>query len=302
MRSLNPFGRRARDPQTTRRDPAPSRVSYRLHRLWLTPFFRVALRVGLPAFALAFGGGLYLSSPDRRADIGSIYVDLREHVKNRPEFLVTLLSVDGASPELAQVVRETLSLPLPQSSLDIDLEAARASLAALDPISDVQMRVQPGGILQVLVTEREPAIVWRMPQGVFLLDEEGTRVAQIESRLLREDLPLIAGEGAEKAVPEALAILASAGPILPRVRGLVRMGARRWDIVLDRDQRILLPVDQPIRALERLLALDQAAELLERDVLAVDLRLQDRPTLRLAPFALAELRRMRGIISVESDL
>ena len=302
MRSLNPFGRRARDPQTTRRDPAPSRVSYRLHRLWLTPFFRVALRVGLPAFALAFGGGLYLSSPDRRADIGSIYVDLREHVKNRPEFLVTLLSVDGASPELAQVVRETLSLPLPQSSLDIDLEAARASLAALDPISDVQMRVQPGGILQVLVTEREPAIVWRMPQGVFLLDEEGTRVAQIESRLLREDLPLIAGEGAEKAVPEALAILASAGPILPRVRGLVRMGARRWDIVLDREQRILLPVDQPIRALERLLALDQAAELLERDVLAVDLRLQDRPTLRLAPFALAELRRMRGIISVESDL
>ena len=302
MRSLNPFGRRARDPQTTRRDPAPSRVSYRLHRLWLTPFFRVALRVGLPGFALAFGGGLYLSSPDRRADIGSIYVDLREHVKNRPEFLVTLLSVDGASPELAQVVRETLSLPLPQSSLDIDLEAARASLAALDPISDVQMRVQPVGILQVLVTEREPAIVWRMPQGVFLLDEEGTRVAQIESRLLREDLPLIAGEGAEKAVPEALAILASAGPILPRVRGLVRMGARRWDIVLDRDQRILLPVDQPIRALERLLALDQAAELLERDVLAVDLRLQDRPTLRLAPFALAELRRMRGIISVESDL
>ncbi|MDG1282855.1 MAG: cell division protein FtsQ/DivIB [Pseudorhodobacter sp.] len=302
MRSLNPFGRRARDPQTTRRDPAPSRVSYRLHRLWLTPFFRVAFRVGLPGFALAFGGGLYLSSPDRRADIGSIYVDLREHVKNRPEFLVTLLSVDGASPELAQVVRETLSLPLPQSSLDIDLEAARASLAALDPISDVQMRVQPVGILQVLVTEREPAIVWRMPQGVFLLDEEGTRVAQIESRLLREDLPLIAGEGAEKAVPEALAILASAGPILPRVRGLVRMGARRWDIVLDREQRILLPVDQPIRALERLLALDQAAELLERDVLAVDLRLQDRPTLRLAPFALAELRRMRGIISVESDL
>jgi cell division protein FtsQ len=270
--------------------------------LWLTPFFRVALRVGLPGFVLAFGGGLYLSSPDRRADLGSIYVDLREHVKNRPEFLVTLLSVDGASPELAQIVRETLSLPLPQSSLDIDLEAARASLAALDPISDVQMRVLPIGILQVFVTEREPAIVWRMPQGVFLLDAEGARVAQIESRLLREDLPLIAGEGAEKVVPEALAILASAGPILARVRGLVRMGARRWDMVLDRDQRILLPVDQPIRALERLLALDQAAELLERDVLVVDLRLQDRPTLRLAPYALAELRRMRGIIPVENDL
>jgi cell division protein FtsQ len=82
----------------------------------------------------------------------------------------------------------------------------------------------------------------------------------------------------------------------------VRMGERRWDIVLDRDQRIMLPVDQPVRALERLIALDQAQELLERDVLTVDLRLQNRPSLRLAPYALVEMRRLRGIIPAENDL
>ena len=71
-----------------RRDPAPSRTAYRMQRLWLTPFVRAALRIGLPAFVLTFGVGLYLADPDRREALGAIYTDMRETVKNRPEFLV----------------------------------------------------------------------------------------------------------------------------------------------------------------------------------------------------------------------
>ncbi|MFZ1479702.1 MAG: cell division protein FtsQ/DivIB, partial [Paracoccaceae bacterium] len=83
---------------------------------------------------------------------------------------------------------------------------------------------------------------------------------------------------------------------------LVRMGERRWDLVLDRDQRILLPSDNPVRALERLLALDHAQDILARDLMAIDLRNDARPTLRLTPFALNDLRRSQGIDTVETDL
>jgi len=287
---------------TVRRDPAPSRISYRLKRLWLTPFFRAALRVGLPAFAITFGVGLYLADEVRRENLSSTYSDLREKVKNRPEFLVNLLAIDGASPDLAEAIRTTLALPLPQSSLDLDLEAARAKIAQLSAVGDVAVRVQSGGVLQVTIQEREPAFVWRDAGGIWLIDETGIRIAEVTDRNDRADLPLIAGDGAADAIAEARQILTSAGPLLPRLRGLVRMGERRWDIVLDRDQRILLPVNQPVLALERLIALDQAQDLLDRDVLAIDLRLQARPSLRLAPYSLAEMRRLRGIIPVESDL
>ena len=57
-----------------------------------------------------------------------------------------------------------------------------------------------------------------------------------------------------------------------RLRGLVRMGERRWDLVLDRDQRILLPEDGAVEALERVIALDEAQDILSRDILQVDLR------------------------------
>ena len=36
----------------------------------------------------------------------------------------------------------------------------------------------------------------------------------------------------------ALAILAAAGPVTGRVRGLVFVGERRWDIVLDRSYHV----------------------------------------------------------------
>ncbi len=43
-------------------------------------------------------------------------------------------------------------------------------------------------------------------------------------------------------------------------------------------------------ALQRVIALHQAQEMLDRDIAVVDMRLGDRPTLRLNPPALAQLR------------
>ena len=278
-----------------RRDPAPSRVAYRMHRLWLTPLFRVTMRVGMPAFVLAMGAGLYLADEGRRTALAATWTETREAFEQRPEFIVSLMAVEGASPELSAAVRRAAALPLPQSSFDLDLEAARRRIETLDAVHSATLRVKSGGVLQIEIAERVPVAVLRREGAVELLDGEGHRVGIVLSRGDRADLPLLAGEGAERAVPEALALVAASGPLLPRLRGLVRISERRWDMVLDRDQTLLLPPDQPVRALERLLALDKAEDLLARDIRAVDLRLKNRPVLRLAPEALAELRRAQGI-------
>ena len=49
-----------------RRDPAPSRWSYRMQRLWLTPLFRMLFRVGVPVVLLAGSAGLVLHDQGRR--------------------------------------------------------------------------------------------------------------------------------------------------------------------------------------------------------------------------------------------
>jgi cell division protein FtsQ len=291
-----------RNAAPARRDPAPSKWAYRAQRWWLTPYVRVFLRTGLPTLVLLGGVAIWFSQEPNRVALVAKLTELRAEFEARPEFRVSLARVEGASPELAEAVRARLALPLPMSSFDIDLDAARGRIEALDAVLRADLRVRSGGVLQVVITERVPVAVWRTDEGLTLVDETGHRVAGLVARTDRPDLPLIAGEGADLATPEALALIDAAGPLLPRIRGLVRVGERRWDIVMDRDQRVMLPATNPVQALERLLALDHAQDIMNRDILTVDLRSDHRPTLRLTPNALAELRRAQGIEIVENEL
>ncbi len=283
-----------------RRDPAPSRWAYRMQRLWLTPVFRVTMRVGIPAFVVVFSIGVYLSDQTRRDSFVANFTAIKTGVEQRPEFMVGLLAINGASPALADAVRAKVDLRLPMSRFDLDLADLQSKAESLDAVANAEVKVGAAGVLQITITEREPAFVWRAEAGLVLLDASGHRIAGLTGRADRPDLPLIAGEGADRSVAEAATILRASGPLMPRVRGLVRISDRRWNLVLDRDQTVLLPADHPTGALDGLIALNQAEDLLARDLTTIDLRNEHRPVLRLAPFALQELRRAQGITPTES--
>ncbi|MCR8526241.1 cell division protein FtsQ/DivIB, partial [Escherichia coli] len=140
--------------------------------------------------------------------------------------------------------------------MELDVNAVRERIEALDAVQRARVRALPSGVLEILAVERVPVVVWRAPDGIELLDQSGVRVAEVDSRMRRPDLPLIAGAGAEARVPEALALLKTAEPVGARVRGLARIGERRWDLILDRDQVVKLPEDDPVAALQRVMALE----------------------------------------------
>ena len=291
---------RAETPRL-RRDPAPSRLTYRLQRMWLTPLYRRVVRVGLPAFALAMIGGLWLADEDRRATLTGTVASFVSDIQSREEFQVRMMTIEGASPVVDRALRAMLPVDLPASSFDIDLPALRLQVMQLDAVESIDLRIKPGGILSAVVKEREPAILWRHQRGIEILDRGGHRVASVTSREVRPDLPLISGEGADLVTEEALALFDAAGPILPRVRGLVRRGERRWDLVLDFNQRIMLPETGAVVALEAAIALDRAEDMLGRDINVVDLRDPSRPVLRLGVDARNTIRTARGLPMLDAD-
>ncbi|SLN50819.1 Cell division protein FtsQ [Roseivivax jejudonensis] len=281
--------------QVTRIDPAPSRLRYRMQRMMLTPAYRLMLRVGLP-LALTFGGAAFwLSQPETIERITLAWSDARAMIEERPEFMVKLMAVDGASDEVAEEVRARLAVDFPVSSFDLDLEAMRDTVAELAAVKSVRLHIRQGGVLEVDVEERVPAVLWRTAQGLWLVDPEGVVVGPAETRSAHPDLPVMVGDGADLAVAELSALHVAAAPLRGRLRGFVRKGARRWDVVLDRGQRIMLPEAGAVRALERAIAMDDAVDLLARDLVAVDLRLPRRPTLRMTDHALEELWRIKAI-------
>lgn len=275
------------------RDPAPSRWSYRFQRLWLTPLFRTVLRVGVPAFVLVAVGGVYLSDPGNIQRMQDGVSDMRRSIEERPEFRVNLMSIDGATPILAEEIRGTLGLDFPLSSFDLELDVLRLRIEEIRAVERAELRIRSGGELAVTITERRPALVWQAREGLWLVDASGARVAPLLARPNLSHLPQIAGDGAHDAAAEALALFEAARPLGDRLRGLVRMGERRWDVVLTDGIRILLPAENPVPVLDRVLAQHDAQEMLDRDILRVDLRDPTRTVLQLTPQALTEMRRMR---------
>lgn len=271
-----------RRDRVNRSDPAPSRWAWRMQRLMLTPAFRLGLRAGVPFCITLMAGTVYLADEDRRNAIAQAVADTRASIEERPEFMVKLAAIDGVQGQLAAEIRAVIPFEFPQSSFDIDLTKLRTDITALNGVKGATVRIRPGGTLQVDVTPRVPVAVWRSADGLTLVDAEGALVAHIVARNAHPQLPLIAGDGAAQHVPQALGLMRAAEGLGDRVRGIVRMGDRRWDVVLDRGQRIMLPETAALPALERVIALERAKEVLTRDVALVDMRLGDRPTIRMS--------------------
>ncbi|WP_370230908.1 cell division protein FtsQ/DivIB [Cognatishimia sp.] len=267
-------------------DPAPSRFWYRYERMMLTPLFRFALRVVLPFCLAVVAVNAYFADQQRSDNFFLMLHEWRTSFVERPEFMVGAMAIDGASPTLAADIREVVHTDFPISSFDIDVAAMRDTLLGLSPVKAAQIKID-GNVMNIQIEERTPVLLWRTQDGLQLVDAEGFVVSAAKGRTAHGDLPLMAGVGADVQAKEALQLLKVAAPLGDRVRGLAWVGDRRWDIVLDRDQRIMLPEAGAVAALERVVAMAQVQDLLERDVSVVDLRIGDRPTLRVAEASVA---------------
>jgi cell division protein FtsQ len=246
----------------------------------LTPLLRRLVFYGIPGFVLALAVGFYFAHEEHRENLRAFADDAHRSIIERPEFMITAAQITGAGPTLEEDIREVLPVDFPISTFSLDVQEMHKILVELAPVADASLQVRDG-ILFIDVRERKPAFVWRKRDGLELLDETGHYVRSITARMDYPDLPLVAGEGADDNIAEARALLVSATPLADRLRGLIYVGGRRWDLALDRNQRIMLPAEGAVQALEKVLILNDIQELLDRAISVVDMRLSERPTLRL---------------------
>jgi cell division protein FtsQ len=274
-----------------------SRLAYRMQRFWLTPAYRRLVTLGLPGAVMCLAV-LILASDPRVQDAARAQYDAAwSAFVDRPSFEVRALRLPDLSPELDFAIRGILEPHLPNSSFRLDLPGLRTQIEALDAIRFADLRLVGDGQLAVTLTHRVPAILWLTEAGLQVLDAEGHRVGFALSRDAAPDLPLIAGDGADAQVAEALALFEAASGLRDRVLGLVRVGERRWDVVLTGEQRIRLPEVQAIAAMEKVVALHQAQDLLDRDLMVTDLRNPARPVLQVSDGALETLRASRAYLT-----
>jgi len=285
-------------PKKVKADPSPSKLNYRLERLWLTRWFRDLVKIWLPLFVLIVAGYTAYTSPTFSAWASKQYQDVRTMVAARPELKIERISIPVGSPDLQRQILGVVDLSLPVSAIDVDLAEMRDLVLGLNAVKAASVRFKAEGVLEVAIVERMPSMVWRDQNRIYLLDESGVLVAEVPRRSVRSDLPLVVGMGAERAVLEAREIFSVLAPVEGQVLGLVRMGERRWDVVFE-NVAVMLPAEGAADAMRSVMQMQARDDILERDVSIIDLRDPSRPVLRLNDEALSELRRLRVRVSGE---
>jgi cell division protein FtsQ len=240
--------------------------------------------VAATALVMLASLGYGMVKGDHVASVVAVLRDARDAAANVAGFRIVSIALTGHRHISREEVLATAGITGITSLLFLDVEQTRERLKNNPWIADATVLKLYPGELQIGVKEREAFALWQKDGQVAVIAEDGTVLEPyVAPRLMR--LPLVVGRGAETRAKDFLALLDQYPALRDVVRASVLVGERRWNLRLKNGIDVRLPESDVAPALARLVALDREKNLITRDILAIDLRLPDRVTVRLSDAA-----------------
>ncbi|WP_294326420.1 cell division protein FtsQ/DivIB [uncultured Sphingomonas sp.] len=178
-----------------------------------------------------------------------------------------LKRMDATSVYAVALDQRSRAMPL------VDLDATRQKLLDYGWIADARVSRRLPDTLVVDVVERDPAAVWQNKGQLMLIDEGGVLLDGVQPNKMPR-LPLVIGDGANAQEPAYRKLMAAAPALKPVVKAAVWVGNRRWDILFQTGERLVLPEGdkESARALVKFAQLDGTLGLLGKGYDRFDLR------------------------------
>lgn len=253
---------------------------------------RPAIRLAVVVLPLGLGGLAAWNAwrSNTLADFGASVAILLQDKAAALGFALSDVMVEGRTETDRAAVLGALGVERGDPIFGIDLDDAKARLEQLPWVSAAAVERRLPDILYVRLSERQPMAIWQHERRFTVIDRDGRPLADATELARRgnmriETLPQVVGANAPQQVPKLLAALEKVPTLFPRVSAAVWVGDRRWDLKLNNGVMVKLPESGMLTALQQLAELDNAGRVLDRDIVAVDLRQPDRMVLQTSSTA-----------------
>ncbi|MDY8107902.1 cell division protein FtsQ/DivIB [Fulvimarina sp. 2208YS6-2-32] len=200
-------------------------------------------------------------------------------------FEIKVIDVSGNSETSEIDILQTLWATGSQTLVSLDPSAAQDSLEAMPWIERASVSKFYPNRIGIELIEHRPYAVWQSGESFTIVDREGSAIVPFSAGRF-DVLPVVVGEGAPEAAAQILDEMEEFAELRASVKAYVRVGDRRWDLALKNGVTIRLPEDEPIAALAEVARMDREHNLLGRDIVSVDLRVDGRVVVKLTPDAL----------------
>jgi cell division protein FtsQ len=268
--------KRARTARLVKREENPRRLIARLerripHRVGVTA--TVAMLIGSAALGIVKGGHLEV--------VTTALSDTRNALANSVGFKITAVAINGRKQLTQDEVLAIGGVNGRSSLLFLDAAIVRDKLKANPWIGEAAVQKFYPGQLQIDITERSAFALWQQDGRLSVISDDGAVLEPYVSRRFR-GLPLVVGKGAETRARDFLALLDRYPQVRAVMKAAVLVGERRWNLRLKDGLDVRLPENDVGNALAALTRLDRDDRLFSRDIVAIDMRLPDRLTVRLS--------------------
>lgn len=253
----------------------------RARKRGLPPAFKRAARL-VPLLAVgaavAVGGTWMVISGEAGRLVGYV-TDQALHASGKAGLRVENILISGRARASRRQIENAADVERGMPILAFDPHQAKERLEMLAWVRAATVERRLPDTVMIRVTEREPMALWQYNGRLAAIDAEGVVITRWKLERFWK-LPLVVGQGAPKEAAKMLRQLKGHPRINRRLKALVRVSDRRWDLRFKNGIVARLPEKGAGRALATLNRLDARQRLLDRDVVAIDLRYADRLVVR----------------------
>lgn len=199
----------------------------------------------------------------------------------RAGFAVKRIEVVGANRLDRMRVYDIALKQRDRSMAAFNLEEVRTDLRRYGWVADARVSRRLPDTLVIDLVEREPVAVWQNHGRYVLIAANGKPLPGVDPGTM-QDLPVLAGEGANERIGDLNVLLDSSPALRPRIAGASWVGNRRWDLLFHSGETLMLPEGsaQATAAFAEFARLDGVNRLLGRGIRRFDMRIPDRFTFR----------------------
>ena len=261
-------------------DPAPSKLSYRVNRLFYRLWFKLVLMLFLLVLCGLLTNKFLYKNIDLSAEIRFLSEEGSELYKDLTELSINRIVVKGAQGSLKQEIIMLIENAATEEFSALKAQSLRKKIRKIKKVKTADVKFSTDGLVIVNVVERKEAAVFLNKSIYEVLDSNGVVLSVSNDYEGLSSFPLIVGKSGSQNIPGLLSLANEIGQHKPEVLYYEWVGERRWDIHMKNNVVFKLPEKNLSRGVELMLIFLNGTNKHLNPLDFVDLRNLDKPIIK----------------------
>ncbi len=261
-------------------DPAPSKLSYKLNRLFYKLWFKLFLILILLVLCVVLAKNFLYKSIDLSAEIKFLSEGGSELYKDLTELSISRIVVKGAQKPLKAEIIMLIKKVSKEEFSALKAKSLQEKIKEIKKVKEAVVKFSTDGLVIVNVIERKQVAVFLNNNLYEVLDRNGVVLSVYSDYRGLSKLPLIVGKFGSKNIPDLLTLVNEIGLYGSEVLYYEWVGERRWNVHMKNNLVFKLPEFNMNRGVELMHMFLRDTNNYPRPLVYIDLRNVNKPIIK----------------------